>query len=112
MLFLLTTSAKKNLEISHSKIFKPNTCVQCWTCANCRYVLYKSVEIRPSRDGCSKSWFGHNWAYQGCKGDKKYKCKRCKIQISVDYTPVNIKSDNCTINDDDNGKNHQFVEIN
>lgn len=92
--------------------FQNSSCTQCWTCANCKKILYKNVEIRPSRDGCPDSWFGHNWAYQGCIGNNLYKCKRCGIKIMLEFKPANIKSDNCTISSDDNGRRHEFIKIN
>jgi hypothetical protein len=88
-------------------------CIQCWTCANCKKVLYKTVEVRPSMKGCSQSLWGHNWAYQGCLGQNIYQCRRCRIKINVDdYGPVNIKSDNCVLSSDDDGQRHQFLKIN
>ncbi len=110
-LLLAITSLLILLTSGHAKRAAPS-CTQCWTCSNCKKVMYKTVEVRPSMKGCSKSWWGHNWAYQGCLGDNVYKCRRCGIKISVDEVgPINIKSDNCTTSADDDGQRHQFVKI-
>lgn len=96
------------------KININSECMESWSCANCKKNLYQtfnSNKPRPSMEGCSKSYYGHNWAYQGCFGRLVFKCRRCNIKLKLESEPANIKSDNCKLNADDNGRRHEFYEI-
>ena len=111
MLFILTSFKVK----SHNIFFDSNIqCIQVFSCANCRVVKYQtanSSRIYPSSFGCNKSGWGHNWAFQGCLGDRVFICRRCKLKLSLEFTSANISSDNCTIGSDDSGRRHDFFEI-
>lgn len=96
------------------KISNNSDCIQSWSCANCKKILYQTFnnnKPRPSMEGCSESYYGHNWAYQGCLGRRIFKCKRCNIKLKLESEPANIKSDNCSLSVDDNVRRHDFYEI-
>lgn len=108
---LITSFITKNYS---KKINNNIECMESWSCANCKKILYQTFNYnnpRPSMEGCSKSYYGHNWAYQGCFGRRIFKCRRCNIKLKLESEPANISSDNCKLNDDDYGRRHNFYEI-